>query len=347
METTPHLFGQLPSGEKVYELTIQNPQGFRVGILTFGGAITAIYAKNAKGHRENVVLCYETLEDYLVNPPYLGVTVGRTAGRIKNGQFDLDGKGIQLENSINPSALHGGIHGLHRVNWSIEDHREDQATLIYVDEAGEGKTPGTLTIEAQYQVLEEDTLVITYRAMTDEKTYVNVANHSYFNLSGKPDQTILNHHLKMTAYDYAPVDVDSVPLEDTKTVIGSPFDFTEGTVLNIAVLADHEQIKRCKGIDHPFELSRAPEQIILEDPVSGRRMAVSTDQPYVIVYSGNFLAEATVPSGKTFPKHGGICFETQDVPDAPNRKDFKGKWLEPGEVYRHETEYTFSLCENE
>lgn len=345
MNTTPHLFGQLPSGEKVYELTIQNPQGFRVGILTFGGAITAIYAADAKGHRENVVLGYETLEDYLENPPYLGVTVGRTAGRIKNGYFDLDGKGIQLENSTNPSALHGGIHGLHRVNWAIEDHREDQATLIYADEAGEGKTPGTLTIEAQYQVLEEDTLVITYRAMTDERTYVNVANHSYFNLSGKDNETILNHRLKMTAYDYAPVDSESIPLADLESVSGSPFDFTEGAVLSEAVLSDHQQIKGCRGIDHPFKLSRAPEQIILDDPTSGRRLAINTDQPYVIVYSGNFLAEATVPSGKTFPKHSGICFETQDIPDAPNREDFKGKWLEPGEVYRHETEYIFTTSE--
>ena len=347
MKNIPYVFGRLPSKEKVYELTIQNPHGFRVGILTFGGAISSIYAKDAKGHRENVVLAYESLEDYLINPSYLGVTVGRTAGRIKNGQFEIEGKVVQLENRANPSALHSGIHGLNRVNWTIEDYQEDKATLIYVDKAGDGKTPGTLTIKAQYQVLKEDTLVITYTAITDEKTYINVANHSYFNLSGKPNETILNHNLKMTAYDYAPVGVDSIPLKDLATVTGSPFDFTKGLELSKAVLANHEQIKRCKGLDHPFELSSAPEQIILEDPISCRRMAVSTDQPYVIVYSGNFLEEARVPSGRTFPKHAGICFETQDIPDAPNRKDFKGKWLEPGEVYKHETQYTFSLCKTE
>lgn len=340
------LFGNLPSGEAVYQCAIKNQKGFSVEILTFGGAITGIAAADSGGNRTNVVLSYQTLEDYMENPPYLGVTIGQTAGRIRTD------KGV---------LLHGGTDGLHKKNWTIVAHSKDHLVLgISVKAAlvgGKGVSigedggreknnetdtqAGNVTIEADYRVLENDTLVITYRGTSEATTYINLTNHSYFNLSGNVENSIENHILKMAAVAYAPVDNEGVPLEGLASVSGTPFDFTQPKMIADALSDSHEQIKGCYGIDHPFKLDEASVQILLSDPESKRALAISTNQAYSVVYSGNFLSSAKVPSGLAFIKHSGICFETQDIPDAPNRTDFKDGYLKPGQTYIHETVYCF------
>ncbi len=334
MENQKKLFGNLPSGEAVYQCSIKNRKGFSVEIITFGGAITGIEAADSGGNRTNVVLSYPTLEDYLENPPYLGVTVGQTAGRIRNDRGVL---------------LHGGADGLHQKNWTIVSHSEDhlvlaisvKATLVVGKGEGFSQDAGNVTIEADYRVLENDTLVITYRATTEVSTYINLTNHSYFNLSGNVEKSIENHILKMAAVAYGPVDNEGVPLEDLANVVGTPFDFTQPKMIADALSDSHEQIKGCYGMDHPFELDEAPVQIQISDPESKRALAISTNQAYAVVYSGNFLGSAKVPSGLAFKKHSGICFETQDIPDAPNRINFKDGYLKPGQTYIHETVYCF------
>lgn len=342
MENQKKIFGNLPSGEAVYQCSIKNQKGFSVEILTFGGAITGIEAADSSGNRTNVVLSYPTLEDYLDNPPYLGVTIGQTAGRIRNDRGVL---------------LHGGADGLHQKNWTIVSHSEDHLVLaisVKAELVGEqGKDTdkdkskdtdiqaGNVTIEADYRVLENDTLVITYRGTSEVTTYINLTNHSYFNLSGNGENSIENHILKMASLSYAPVDNEGVPLEGLANVVGTPFDFTQPKMIADALSDNHEQIKGCYGIDHPFKLDEAPVQIQISDPESKRALAISTNQAYAVVYSGNFLGSAKVPSGLAFKKHSGICFETQDIPDAPNRIDFKDGYLKPGQTYIHETVYCF------
>lgn len=334
------LFGKLPNGEPVYEVTLKNDRGFIVRVLTLGGAVTAIEAEDKFGKRDNVVLCYDTVEDYTTNPAYLGVTVGRIAGRMELGVFEMDGQRIQLDTSLHPHALHGGQFGIHWANWRLVEVSESTLIMELIDESDSGKTPGTVKIEACYQVHHKDQLDITYTITADQKTYVNLANHSYFNLTGNAGDTVESHSLMIQSSAFAALDDSGLPLVGLTAKEG-PFDLREPKYLSEVFRSQHPQIRQVDGFDHPFSLDLDYEAICLSHLESGRRLTVSTNQPYVVVYTGNALSEAKVPSGKVFLNHGAICLETQDIPNAPNRPQSEGCFIMPNESVIHKTSYRF------
>ncbi len=336
-------YGTTKNGQVVHEISLHNSGGFCVKILTYGGALTAIDALNHQGYRSNVVLAYKNLEDYEVNPMYLGVIVGRTAGRTAKGEIVIDGQMVHLDTTSHPHALHGGENGLHQQVWTVLHLTDDTLILGFTDREGQGKTPGTLDIKAHYKVLEPDALEITYSVTTDAKTYVNLTNHSYFNLCGSSKTSVLDHQLTLKASCFAPVDNESIPLESLQSVANTPFDFRLKKVLRQAVESQYPQIVGCHGIDHPFQLDEKKESIVLTEPLSRRMLTINTNQKFVVIYSGNFLDQGQLTGGEYFRRYEGICFETQDIPNGPNRSDFDGHYLEPGQIYRHETCYTFSL----
>ncbi|MCK8060069.1 MULTISPECIES: aldose epimerase family protein [unclassified Fusibacter] len=342
-------YGTTETGDSIKEITIGDRKGFHVKVITLGATITDIHTKDLHGCYENIVLGYDTLEDYLKDCAYMGATIGRTAGRINSGEQLKDTSvstkirdwTAKLEKNQGPNHLHGGSNGFHHRIWTIDDVKENQVTLSLVDGFKEGSLPGNLTVKAKFEITKEQTLSVSYTATTDECTYVNLTNHSYFNLSGK-QCSVGGHDLKVAASYFASTDEFQIPLEDLCEVKGTPFDFTEKKSITSALNDDHSQLRLAGGIDHPFKLDQMDACIVYSDTLSKRKMTISADQEYVVIYTGNFLDEASFHAEKHFIKHQGICFETQDIPNAPNRKGFN-RLLYPEKTYHNEVSYTFSV----
>lgn len=346
MAVGSEVIGKIAGGDKVYRITLESTSGFRVQVITIGATISAISPLDRSGNRNNIVLAYPILEDYLVNPAYIGSTVGRIAGRIRNGCFNLLGSQVFLDSTHHPHALHSGPGGLHMINWDIGKVSPTSAELYWLDPPGARKPPGQLSLTANFTIIEnsaEEILRVRYSAVSDATTYLNLANHSYFNLSGE-GQSVLNHQLMVQAGQVAYLDMESIPLDDLVSVEENGFDLQKPVLLSDFLSAGHSQLMQAAGLDHPFKLKNERAAIRLFAPDKGRLLTIDTNQEYAVVYSGNYLREAEVPSGVTWPCHSGICFETQAIPNAPNRKDFSGDWLQKGQNYIHETLYRFSLA---
>ncbi len=323
--------GIMPNGEAIKRVKLQSDQGFEVEVITLGASLTEVWAANAIGKRGNVCLNYKSYSDYLENPFYLGCTIGRTAGRMREGEFLLDETKVKLDTSKHPHGIHGGHMGLSHVNWRIVHQETKRLTLGYDDSYCEGKTPGSIRFLAHFEILEGATLKVTYEAKTDSKTFINLTNHTYFKLS---EAGLGQMQLRLAAQGYFEVDSEQLPrhpLQKTPT----HFDFSQTKPLSEALSV---------GLDHPFVLNRQDSpQIELSDPTSGRCLRIWTDQRAAVIYSGNYLAHGTSPSGQKYDKQEGICFETQDVPDAPNLyADTISIWTTPEKPYRHETLYDFT-----
>lgn len=326
--------------ENIVQINLISATGFKVTVLNLGGIITHIMSKNREGLRENVVLNYDDLNDYLANPLYLGCIVGPIAGRTRNGLFHVENTPMQLDTSSNISGLHSGNKGLNQVFWKIHQQSADSVVLTYQD---------TLTKDSkdfiQYQLtyrVNNESLIVDLKATSEKASYLSLTNHSYFNLSADSHQTILGHELSLNCSHFAELDSESLPIRlcDCK---GSIYDFTQPKALRDVVLADHPTVKSVQGIDHPFKCASKEWVAQLHDTTSGRIMTVQTTQPYVVIYTGNFLHTGTVPSGTTFNPHTGICFETQDLPDVVNHHLDQVQFVTPKAPYTHQTVYSFSI----
>jgi len=325
--------------KNIEQIVLTSATGFQVKVLNLGGIITHIMAKNKDYIRENVVLQYEHLDDYDLNPLYLGCVVGPISGRTKNGQFQINNQMIQLDISQNPSGLHSGKDGLHQIIWKIEQQSNDKLVLSH---------KGTLTdlsaIEITYLLTYSvigESLIIDYYATASDPAYLSLTNHSYFNLTGSENKTIEDQILTLNCSHYAKLDSESLPISLT-TCEGSIFDFSKSKSLKSVLNSEVEDVKNVKGIDHPFKCIANTTVAKLEDPKSGRHMTVSTTQPYIVIYTGNFLQTAQSRSGKTFEKHHAICFETQDLPDVLNNHFDTVKLVTPESPYVHQTIFDFS-----
>lgn len=342
-------FGTTARGDSVKEITIGDRRGFHVKVITLGATITDIHTKDLHGSYENIVLGYDTLEDYLKDCAYIGATIGRTAGRIASGDQVRDASvstkirdwTTRLEKNQGGNHLHGGSNGFHQRIWTIDDVKENQVTLSLVDEFKGGSLPGNLAVKAKFEITKEQTLSVSYTATTNECTYVNLTNHSYFNLSGK-QCSVGDHDLKVAASHFASTDEYQIPLEELTHVKGTPFDFRIKKNIASALNGDHSQLRLAGGIDHPFKLDQLEACVVYSDKLTKRKMTITTDQEYVVIYTGNFLDAASVHTEKSFIKHQGICFETQDIPNAPNRIGFN-RLLYPEKTYHNEVRYSFSV----
>jgi aldose 1-epimerase len=343
--STKENWGTMPDGKAV-ELYTLNDGELTVTITNFGAHVVSIDAPDRAGKKADVVLGYKDLGGYLKDTStYLGSVVGRYGNRIAKGAFTLDGKTYQIPTNNNGNALHGGTVGFDRKVWTGR-LTGSGVDLTYVSADGEMGFPGKLTAHVRY-TLEGRSLHIEYSATTDKDTVVNLTNHSYFNLGGEDSGDILGEKIMINADRYTPVDAGLIPTGKLPPVAGTPFDFKKATAIGARIDANDEQLKLAGGYDHNFVLNGGSTLHVaakVEDPKSGRTLTVTTTEPGVQFYSGNFLdGTMTGVGGKPYGKHAGFCLETQHFPDSPNQPAFPSTELKPGQTMRSTTIFTFGV----
>ena len=342
---TKAAFGTLPDGTAVDIYTLKS-DAVEARITTYGARLVSVVTADRDGKMANVVLGYDTVKGYLDDPkPHMGAIVGRYGNRIALGKFTLDGKTYQVPVNNGPNSLHGGTVGFDKHVWKAREVAEGvELTLVSPD--GDQGYPGTLTAHVRY-TLHHNALRIDYSITTDQATVVNLTNHAYFNLGGEGSGTILNEEIMIPADKYTPVDAGLIPTGELASVEGTPMDFRKSTVIGKRINDNFEQLKIAGGYDHNWVLRGANGEVKtaarVYDPAGGRVMTVTTTEPGVQFYTGNFLdGSFKGPSGGAYVKNGGLCLETQHFPDSPNHPSFPTTELKPGETRHSMTTFTFS-----
>lgn len=349
---TKHLFGTLDGGTDVYTYTMKNKNGMSVRVSEFGGALVEVCVPDRWGRMTDVIGGYDSLRDYVLGDGYQGALIGRVGNRIAKGKFTLDGKEYSLFINNGVNSLHGGKVGFSHKIWSVKavDGDEPKLILKLTSPDGEEGYPGTLNVTVTYALLASNALSIHYEAETDQKTIVNLTNHTYFNLGGYASGKVFDHVLQMDADHYLPTDETLIPTGELRSVEGTPFDFREPKTIGRDFDMENEDIKIAGGYDHCicFTGGETKEPVLraqVYEPNSGRMMQVYTNQPCVQFYSGNFLSNADHPFKGGYPqnKQALFCLETQKMPDAINKPHFTSVVLTPEEKYDYTTIYQFSV----
>ncbi len=343
-------FGKTKDGVEVFLYTLKNKNGMEVQITNYGGVVYSLTAPDRNGKFDDVVLGWDKVAKYEETGPYFGALIGRYGNRIGGGKFKLEGKEYHVTVNDGPNTLHGGKYGFDKKVWQVVDEGSaggQKLHLRYVSKDGEEGFPGTLTADVVYTLTDNNELKIQYAATTDKPTVLNLTNHSYFNLKGAGNGTIVDHVAQIMASKFTPVDKTLIPTGELKPVAGTPFDFTKPHKFSERINANDEQINFGKGYDHNFVLDNGGKSLGLIARVSeestGRVLEVQTDQPGVQLYTGNFLQNGTAgKAGKTYSHRGGFCLETQHFPDSPNHANFPSTELKPGQKYQSTTVYHFT-----
>ena len=345
-------WGKTSDGAAVELYTLTNANGMQVSISDYGALVTSLLVPDRDGKLEDVVLGYETVDDYIKDSPYFGAVVGRYGNRIAKGSFTLDGKTYdKLAINNEPNHLHGGLKGFDKVVWKAKPFETENGPaleLTYRSVDGEEGYPGNLDVKITYMLGNDNTLAVNYEATTDKATPINLTQHSYFNLAGQGNGDILKHEVMLNADGFTPVDETLIPTGEIKPVEGTPFDFRKPTAIGARVDdTSDEQIKFGGGYDHNFVLNKegtkdATLAARVTEPTTGRMMEVYTTEPGVQFYVGNFLdGSLTGKGGKVYQKRYGFCLETQHYPDSPNQPNFPSTILKPGEKYDTTTVFKF------
>lgn len=348
---TKEPFGTTADNIAVDKFTLKNEQGMEISIITYGGIITSWTAPDKNGNYQDVALGYDSLGQYEKSSPFFGALIGRYGNRIAKGKFTLDGIEYKLATNDGQNHLHGGVKGFDKVVWNASESSSDNTAsliLTYLSKDMEEGYPGNLETKVTYTLNNDNALEVVYEATTDKKTIVNLTQHSYFNLSGDFSKPILDHEVTINADKLVPVDATLIPTGELTDVTNTPFDFRQAKTIGKDIEVKDEQLKRGEGYDHCWVLNNQNEGMRLAatayHPESGRLMEVSTDEPGIQLYTGNFL-DGTLPSkqGGTYAHRSGFCLETQHYPDSPNQKDFPSVVLNPGETYKTTTTFKFSV----
>jgi aldose 1-epimerase len=342
-------FGKATDGTEVQLFTLTNAAGLQATISTYGGTLTSLLVPDKDGKLSDVILGFDNVSGYLSpefkkSNPYFGALIGRYGNRIKGGQFSLDGQAYTLAKNNGPNSLHGGNQGFNQKIWTAKPSTSADGqtlTLTYLSKDGEEGYPGNLTVTVVYTLTAANALKIDYTATTDKATPVNLTNHAYFNLALGQSKDVLAHQVTIPADRYTVVDATLIPTGELKPVKGTPFDFTTPHAIG-------ERIAQVPGgYDHNWVLNQATGQhsaATVYEPTTGRTMEVTTDEPGVQFYTGNFLdGSLKGKNGVVYGKHAGFCLETQHFPDSPNQPKFPSTILKPGQTYHTTTSYTFGV----
>jgi aldose 1-epimerase len=352
----PTPFGKTYEGVPVERYTLTGGK-VTVRLMNRGATITEILMPDRAGNLADVVLGFDNIAGYESEAnQYFGCTTGRVCNRIAKGRFVLDGQQYQLAVNNAPNHLHGGgPRSFDKVVWQAEkvpDPRGAGVRFTYTSPHGEEGYPGNLKTTVTYVLGDNQTLWVTWEATTDMATPVNITNHSYFNLAGAGSGTVLDHELQLESDSYTPVDQTLIPTGEVLSVAGTPLDFR--TRKRVGDRIEELSTSPTIGYDHNFVVRPIQKQPLqgprladkaatLRDPRSGRKLEVYTTQPGLQVYSGNFLDGQAGKGGKPYIKRSAICLETQHFPDSVNQPKFPTIILRPGEKYRQETVYVFSV----
>ncbi|QNP54196.1 galactose mutarotase [Hymenobacter qilianensis] len=350
MTPTATSFGKTTDGTEVQLYTLTNSHGLQAKITNYGGTLTSLLVPDKSGKLGDIVLGFDNVSgyqspEYVKSGPYFGALIGRYGNRIKGGKFTLDGKEYKLATNNGANHLHGGVKGFDKVVWQAQPGSSadgQNLTLTYTSKDSEEGYPGNLNVQVVYTLTNDDALRIDYTATTDKATPVNLTNHSYFNLNHGTAKDILSHQVTLNADRYTVVDAGLIPTGELRPVTGTPFDFTTPHAIG-------ERIGQVEGgYDHNWVLkgtgSGMRQAAMVYEPTSGRTLTITTDQPGVQFYTGNFLdGTLTGKGGTKYVKNGGFCLETQHFPDSPNQPKFPSTILKPGETLRSSTVHQFGV----
>jgi aldose 1-epimerase len=342
-------FGTTSAGKPVERFTLKNASGVELTAITYGGIITSLKTPDKAGKFADIVLGFNSMAGYETPAPYFGAIVGRYGNRIAKGRFTIDGKEYKLATNNGPNHLHGGNVGFDKVIWKAEPIAGKNAIAFsYTSPDGDEGYPGALTMRVTYELTDKNELIVEYNATTTKTTPVNLTQHSYFNLAGEGNGDILGHELMLNADRYTPVSDALIPTGQLAPVQGTPFDFRKPTAIGARINNDDPQLKNGQGYDHNWVINRTGPGLQLAarvvEPKSGRTLEVSTTEPGIQFYAGNFLdGKLTGKSGKPYPRRSGFCLETQHYPDSPNQPAFPSTLLKPGAQYQSRTVFTFGI----
>lgn len=335
-------------GNQVSSYTLRNNQGMEARLINFGATLVSLKVPDRDGKLDDVVLGYDDANAYAMGTASLGATVGRYANRIANGKFVLNGRVYELAKNDGDNTLHGGIRGFNKVMWNAADcsAASPALRLTYRSKDGEEGFPGALTAAITFTLSAESELRIDYEISTDKDTVQNLSHHSYFNLAPN-GRDILRHELRLNADRFTPVDAAMIPTGELRDVEGTPFDFRVASAIGARIDQADEQLQRGKGYDHNWVLNGESGTLrsaaTVYEATSGRVMEVSTTEPGIQFYTGNYLHGECGKNGRSYPRRSGFCLETQHYPDSPNQAGFPATLLKAGDRYRSTTIFGFSV----
>ena len=335
-------------GKEVSLYTLRNGD-LVMQVTNYGARVVSLWAPDRNGNYADVEIGYENIDRYINNTGerYLGAVVGPVANRIANGKFVLDGKEYTLPQNNNGQTLHGGTLGVDRIVWDVKSCNENEIVFTTTLPDGQDGFPANRSIEMTYRLTENNEFTVLYSATTDAKTVFNISHHSFFNLEGDGEGTILDHILTIHSKAITPVNEVLIPTGELMCVKNTPFDFNEPHAIGERVNEEHVQLKMGAGYDHNWALDREDDGKVIKvadvySPKSGRGMEVHTDQIGLQFYCGNFFdGNCYTKFGKPILYRGAIALETQRYPDAPNQPSFPSVELNPGDVYTHTCTYKF------
>lgn len=339
------------NGKETALYILRNVHGAEACITNFGGRLVSLLMPDRSKTMKDVVLGYGSLEEYLAVPTgNYGALIGRYGNRIKDGKFTLDGVEYNLPKNNNGHSLHGGPDGYHNQVFDAEQLDAQTLKLTYLSKDGEAGYPGNLKVTVIYKLTDKNAIDIQYEATTDKPTVVNLTNHSYFNLSGKPGSQIHDHYISINADSFTYVNETLIP-QGIAPVDSTPMDLRRTQIISAGIDDPYEQITLGKGFDHNWVLNTKGDitqrAATVYHDASGILMEVYTNEPGIQFYSGNFMAAADNGKlGVIYPHRGALCLETQHYPDSPNNPAFPSTVLRPGETYQSRCIYLFKTVPN-
>ncbi len=338
-------FGTTKTGEEVYLYTLKNKNGMEVKLTNYGAGIVNLLVPDKDGKIDDVVLGFDTLEEYFENPSFFSVTIGPNANRIGGAAFELNGKEYHLAVNDGENNLHSDMdNGYQKRAWKTEEG-ENSLTFAIEGKDGDLGFPGNKKVRMTYTLMDDNALKLSYWASSDTDTLINLTNHTYFNLAGHKSGSIEGHMLRLNASNFTPVLPGAIPTGEIRPVAGTPLDFTKKKQIGKEIGADCEQLKLVQGYDHNFALDGVDgsmrEVAEAEDPKSGRRMKVFTNLPGIQFYAGNCIAEQSGKDGASYGPRTGFCLETHYFPDSIHHPNFEQAVFGPGKDYESETIYQF------
>ena len=352
MSITKQIFGRYKDCD-IYKYRLENNNGISVEITNFGATIISINLPNKNGEITDIICGYDSLDSYIEADGYQGAIIGRVANRINQGRFNLDGTEYNIHINNGPNHLHGGKIGFDKRIWQVlstENSNEPSIKLFLLSKDGEEGYPGNLSVTVTYKLDEEGALSIRYEAISDQRTPINLTNHTYFNLGGYNSYNIYDHILWFDADTYLPTDKTLIPTGEIRSVAGTPFDFRIPKKIGQDIHVHDKDLIIAGGYDHCINFSDVESKILkirakVIHEESGIVMEMYTNQPCVQFYSGNFLTNPKFPfkNNCSQEKQMAFCLETQHMPDAVNHSNFTNTILNPGEKYDYTTIYKFYI----
>lgn len=344
-------FQSAVNGDSTDLYVLTNANGVEVTLTNYGGRIVSVMVPDREGNMKDVVLGFDNVDDYVNVDNNFGATIGRYGNRIANGKITVEGVEYQLPQNNFGHTLHGGFEGFDKKVFQAEQINDQTVVFSYLSEDGEANFPGNLDVKVTMTLTDDNAIDLQYEATTDKETVVNLTNHTYFNLSGDGNNTILGDLLTIHADAFTPVDDTFMTTGEIAPVEGTPMDFRTPAAIGERIdQYDYEQLKNGDGYDHNWVLNTGGDvtqvAATVYSPVTGIQLDVYTNEPGVQVYTGNFLdGTVTGKNGAVYAKRNAICLETQKYPDSPNKPDWPSPYLKPGEKYSSRCIYKFSVQE--